>query len=117
MGSTPLGAKNTLVLMAVGVRNCRKASISFYFTAGTNAETSVLIKQLIKSLHESGIQTTCIVTDGLRTYIASLNNLGCNFDNRKFYLKVDLVKKLWGDIKIIKRPHGEPQWSHVEGLM
>ena len=39
-----------------------------------------------KSLHEIWIQTTCIATDGLRTNIASLNNLGCNFDNMKFYL-------------------------------
>ena len=38
-----------LVLMAVGVKNCQKAPISFHFFAGTNAETSVLIKQLIVS--------------------------------------------------------------------
>ena len=78
-------AKNALVLMAVGLKKRWKAPISFQFTAGINAETlAVLIKQSITALHEFGIRTTCIVTDGFRTDIAALNNLGCNFDKREF---------------------------------
>ena len=76
MGSTPLDAENTLVLMAVGVNKRRKAPHHLPFPASTNAETlAVLIKHLTKnSLNEIGIQTTYIVTDGLRTNIAALNN-------------------------------------------
>ena len=127
-------AKNALVLMAVGLKKRWKAPISFHFTAGINAETlSVLLKQSINALHEIGIQTKCIVTDGLRTNIAALNNLGCNFENRKFFFTSEsgkdipcmmdqvhmmkVLRNLWGDIKIIKGPHGEAKWSHVEGLI
>ena len=28
-----------------------------------------------------------------------------------------VLRNPWGDIKIIKGPHGEAKWSHVEGLI
>ena len=88
--------------MAVGLKKRRKAPISFHFTAGTNAETlSVLIKRSINAQQ-------------LRLQLWQRNS---SYDGSSSPDESTKQRNPWGDIKIIKGPHGEAKWCYVEGLM
>ena len=87
-------AKNALVLMAVGLKKYRRANSNFYFTAGINAETSLLINQSINALNEIGMHTTCTLTNGLRNSLAALKNIEVATSRiGNSTLQVDLVKR------------------------
>lgn len=83
-----------------------------------------------------GMRARVIVSDGLRTNVATMKLLGCDFGEGRFsfthafrdepqqvYCMLDQVhmmkvlRNCFGDLGVITGPFGEARWEHIKQLV
>lgn len=128
-------ATEVMVFMLVAVRTSWKLPVAYFLTTGLNGhQKSILVKECLRKVEETGIRICSISFEGNSSNIAMARNLGCVFEfpnikpwflfkKHKIYVLFDashmiqLIRCAFGEKQILKcANHRQIKWHYIKLL-